>query len=106
MGVLLVDCDWLYGYKDFSCDQAAPRMAQSVRPSHNVKMFPSSYHHEIYRIITIGRRDVHENAQCQKSKVKVTYVKTNLALFWVITDHNSSFDLRMAMKWCTKLEVG
>ena len=39
-------------------------------------------------------------------KVKVTEVKTKFTLFWVFPDHNSSFDLQMAMKlWCTKLEV-
>ena len=55
--------------------------------------------------MTIDRSDVHAEGQGQKSKVKVTEVKTNFAPIWVFPENNSSLNSQMAMKWCIKLEV-
>ena len=41
----------------------------------------------------------------QKVKVQVTEVKTNFALFGVFPDQNYSFDVEVATKRCTRLEV-
>ena len=55
--------------------------------------------------ITIDKSDVHAKRQGQKSKVKVTEVKTNFAPIWAFPARNSSLNLQMATKLCTKLEV-
>ena len=47
---------------------------------------------------------VQAKGQGQSLKVKVTEVKTNFAPIWAFPDRNSSLNLQMAMKWCTKLE--
>ena len=93
----------------FNCDQAAPWMVQFVCQSiylfvrHTfLTMFPSSYHYDIFGVNTIDRSDVHAKS---RSKVKVTKVKTNLAPIWAFPDHNSSLNLQMSTKWCTKLGV-
>ena len=139
-----------------SCDQAALWMVfsvclsvrLSVCPSHlfdyvpiivsvclSVRhtfliMFPSSYHHEIFRVITKDPCNVHAKGQGQRSKVKVTEVTTQLSRFRTVTpvwihlwwwndtyslmllrrgallpDCNSSLNSPMATKCCTKLEV-
>ena len=60
----------------------------SVRPSacHTfLTMFPWSYHHEIFWVITSDRSDVHAKGQGQRSKVKVTEVNTQLSHFRTVT---------------------
>ena len=72
-----------------SCDQAALWMVFSVRLSvcppatPFFTMFPSSYHHE--RVITNDQSEIHAKGQGQRSKVKVTEVKTQLKRFWTVT---------------------
>ena len=48
-------------------------------------MFPSSYHHGIFPIITNDKSDVHAKGQGQSSKVKVTEVNTQLNRFRTVT---------------------
>ena len=74
-----------------------------VRPSvcHTFfTMFPSSYHHEIFRSY------YHSQKWCpckrSRSKVKVTEVNTQLSRFRTL---NSSLNSHMAMKSCTQLET-
>ena len=86
----------------FSCDQAALWMVQSVRPSvclsvrpsvrlsvclsvcHTVlTMFPSSYHHEIFRSYYQWRK--WRPCKRSRSKVKVTEVTTQLNRFRTVT---------------------
>ena len=43
-------------------------------------------------VITIDRSDVHAKGRGQRSKVKVTEVKTNFAPIWAFPDHNSSLN--------------
>ena len=52
--------------------------------------------------ITIDRSDVHAKGQGQRSKVKVTKVKTNIAPTWVFPDRNSSLNSQVVTKSCTK----
>ena len=75
----------------FSCDQAALQMVFSVRLSvclshlfdYVFTMFPSSYHHEIFRSYYHG----HKWCPCKRSrsKVKVTEVNTQLSRFRTLT---------------------
>ena len=47
-----------------------------------------SHHHIIMKfsgVITMDKRDVHTKGQGQRSKVKVTEVKTQLSHFWTVT---------------------
>ena len=78
----------------FSCDQAALQMVfsvcPSVRPSVRLSvchtfltMFPSSYHHEIFR--SYYQWKVHAKGQGQRSKAKVTEVTTQLNRFRTVT---------------------
>ena len=79
----------------FSCDQAAIWLVQSVRLSvcppvcPSITPFSLCYHHHIIikfsGVITMDRSDVHAKGQGQKSKVKVTEVKTQLSLFRTVT---------------------
>ena len=48
-------------------------------------LFPSCYHHEIFSMITNNRSDVYAKVQGQRSKVKVTQVKTQISRFGTIT---------------------
>ena len=80
----------------------------SVRPSRPVPsrpvpsrptyftMFLLSYHHEFLGVITNNKSDV--QAKGQRSKVKVTKVKTNFAPIWELPNHNSSLISQMATK--------
>ena len=80
--------DYGQGLWIFSCDQAALWMVQSVRPCvcHTVLiMFPSSYHHEIFRSHYQWRKWHPCKGQGQSSKVKVTEVNTQLSSFWTVT---------------------
>ena len=52
-------------------------------------------------VITINKSDVHAKGQVQRSKVKVTEVKTQLSRFRTVTP----VWIHMVMKWCTKLDV-
>ena len=83
-----------YWLKVFSCDQAALWMVQSVRPSvclsvclsvrHTfLTMFPSSYHHEIFRSYYQWQK--WRPFKRSRSKVKVTEVTTQLNRFWTVT---------------------
>ena len=88
----------------FSRDQATLRTLLSVCPS-VTPFWQCSCHCIILKfsgVITIDRRDVHAKGQGQRSKVKVTEVKTQLQPF---PDCNSSLNSHMVMKWCTKLDV-
>ena len=71
----------------FSCDQAALWMVQSVRPS-VIPFWLCSHHRIIMKfsgVITSDRSDVHAKGQCQRSKVKVTEVTTQLYRFRTVT---------------------
>ena len=61
-------------------------------------MFLSSDHHEISGVTIIDKSDDHAKGQGQRSKVKVTEVKTNFAPIWWFPDCNSSLNSPMAMK--------
>ena len=79
----------------FSCDQAALWMVQSVCLSVclsvrlSVTPFSLCFHHRIIMNlsgdITNDRSDVHAKGQGQRSKVKVTEVKTQLNRFRTVT---------------------
>ena len=79
----------------FSCDQATLRILLSFRPSLCPSVRPSatpfsqcSCHRIIMKfsgIITIDKSDVHAKCQDQRSKVKVTEVKTQLSRFRTVT---------------------
>ena len=76
-----------------------------------------SCHHIIVKfsgVITIDKRDVHAEGQGQRSKVKVTEVKTQFKLFLdrntslnshMFQDRNTSFNSHMTMNKCTKVDV-
>ena len=71
----------------FSFDQTVLRIRLSVylfvRPSDFTLFFQCSCHCIIMKfswVITIDKRDVHAKGQVQRSKVKVTEVKPNLAV--------------------------
>ena len=51
-----------------------------------------------FSVITIDKSDVHAKGEGQRSKVKVTEVKTNFAPIWGFLDRNSSLNLQMATK--------
>ena len=74
-----------------SCDQAALWMVQSVRPSVCLSVTPFSLcsHHRIIMkfsgVITNDKSDVHAKGQGQRSKVKVTEVKTQFRRFRTVT---------------------
>ena len=71
----------------FSCDQAALQMVFSVCPSFTP--FSRCSHHPIIMkfsgVITNDKRKVHAKGQDQRSKVKVTEVKTQLNRFRTVT---------------------
>ena len=72
----------------FSCDQAALWMVQSVRPSvrhTSLTMFPSSYHHEIFRSYYQWQKWRPCKRSRSRSKVKVTEVTTQLNRFRTVT---------------------
>ena len=79
----------------FSCDQAALWIVQSVCPSVclsvclSVTPFWLCSHHRIImkisRVFTYDRIDVHAKGQGQRSKVKVTEVKTQYSHFRTVT---------------------
>ena len=108
-------CSWWHAQKwivlhfeddIFSCDQAAVRTllsaCSSVCPSVCLTPFSQcSFHHIIVKfsgVITIDRSDVHAKGQGQRSK-------QILLQFEAFADRNSSLNLPMAVKWCTKLEA-
>ena len=70
----------------FSCDQAALRTLLTVHPSvcHTFfTMFPSLYHHEIFR--SDYQWQTWYPCKRSRSKVKVTEVKTQLSCFRTVT---------------------
>ena len=75
----------------FSCDQAALRTLLSVCPSVCLSVTPfwlCSYHRIIMKfsgVITNDQGDVHAKVQGQRSKVKVTEVKTQFRRFRTVT---------------------
>ena len=77
--------------KLFSCDQGALRMVHSVRPSVRPSVTPFSLcsHHRIIMkfsgVITNDKSELHTKDQGQRSKVKVTEVKTQLNRFRTVT---------------------
>ena len=69
-------------------DWFSPSVCLSVRPSvcHTFfTMFPSSYHHEIFRSCYHGQKCRHAKGPGQRSKVKVTEVNTQLSRFRTLT---------------------
>ena len=76
---------------NFSCDQTAIWLVQSVCPSVCPFITPFSpySHHRIFMkfsgVITMDRSDVHAKGQGQRSKVKVTEVNTQLSSFRTLT---------------------
>ena len=98
-------------WRVFSCDQAAIWLVQSVCLSVCLSvcpsvchtfftMFPSSYHHEIFRSYYHGQKWC--PCKRSRSKVKVTEVNTQLSRFRTL---NSSLNSHMATKSCTPLEA-
>ena len=98
------------------------RLSARLSVKHTVlTMFLSSHHHEMFRSdyhwrkwfpwksswseVTIDESDFHEKFHVQKSKVKVTEVKTNFVPFLVFPNNNSGLNSQMATKWNTKLKV-
>ena len=91
-------------YEIFSCDQAALWMVQSVSPSvrpsvrHTfLTMFPSSYHHEIFRSYYQWKKW----RPCKRSRSEVKgqgHRGHNPTL--PFPDCNSSLNSHMMMKWC------
>ena len=75
----------------FSCDQAALQMVFSVCLSVRLSVTPfwlCSYHRIIMKfsgVITNDQSKVHAKGQCQRSKVKVTEVTTQLNHFRTVT---------------------
>ena len=75
----------------FSCNQAALRTLKSVSPSVRLSVTPFSQCSsrriilEISGVITIDKSDVHAKDQGQRSKVKVTEVKTQFSRFRAVT---------------------
>ena len=76
----------------FSCDQVALRTLLSVRPSVHPSVChtfsPCSRHRIMMKfsgVITIDKSNIHAKGQDQRSKVKVTDVKTQLNGFWTVT---------------------
>ena len=79
----------------FSCDKAALRTLQSIRPSVCPSVRPSftpfslcSHNRIIMKfsgVIINDQGNVHAKGQGQMSKVKVTEVKTQLSRFWTVT---------------------
>ena len=94
----------VYGCLIFSCDQAALQMVfsvcLSVRPTVRrtfLTMFPSSYHHEIFRSYYQWQKW----RPCKKSRSEVKdqgHRGHNPTLRF--PDCNSSLNWRMMMKWC------
>ena len=75
-----------YVFCIFSCDKAAQRTLQSVRLSvcyTFFTLFPSSYHHEIFRSCYQWQNW----CPCKRSRseVKVTKIKTQHSRFWTAT---------------------
>ena len=89
------------------CDQAAVWTVQSVHPS--VTPFSLCSCHYISMkfsgLITIDTSDACAKGQDQRSKVKVTEVKTNFDPNWAFPDHNSSLNKQLATKGCKELAV-
>ena len=77
-------------YNVFSCDQASLWIVQSVSLSVGLSdLLSLCFHHrsimKFSGVNTIERSDVHANGQGQRSKVKVTEVKTQFSRFRTIT---------------------
>ena len=94
----------------FSCDPAALWMVQSVCLSvcHTfLTMFPSSYHHEIFRSYYQWQKW----HPCKRSRSEVKgqgHRALKIDEFdpdWAFPDCNSSLNSPMATKWRTKLQV-
>ena len=92
--VMIANVRWfwlVYIHDIFSCDQAALRTVQSICLSVCLSVTPFSlcYHHRIVMkfsgVITIEKSDVHAKGQGQRSKVKVTEVKTQFSRFRTVT---------------------
>ena len=100
----------LYRTYIFSCDQAALRMVQSVCSSVRhffLTMFPSSYHHEIFRSYYQWQKPRPYKRSRSEVKGQGHRGKKNIVKFdpdWAFPDCNSSLNSPMATKWCTKLE--
>ena len=95
----------------FSCDQAALWKSQSthlyLRPSVCrifLTMLLSSLYHEIFNYFH-WLKWCPCKSQGQKSKLKVTDVKTYFVPIWEFPVRNSSFNWPMATEWCRKIEV-
>ena len=94
-----------------SCDQAAPWMVQSDRPSvclsvrHTLfTMFPSLYHHEIFRSYYQWQKWC--PMKRSRSKVKVTEVKTQFSRFQTATPVEFAYhDEMMHKAWCCLEEL-
>ena len=88
LNVFLAATKQLYEWYFLSiCPSLRPSVHLSARHTF-LTMFPSSYHHEIFRSyyqFTNDRSDVHAKGQGQRSKVKVTEVITQLSCFQTVT---------------------
>ena len=61
---------------------------------------------KFYGVFVIDRSDVYAQGQGQRSKVKVTEVKTRFALFWVFPEGNSSLNFTDGYKMMHKTWSG
>ena len=74
----------------------------SVRPSVFLShLFHCSHHRIIMKLPRNDKSDGHAKGQGQRSKVKVTKVKTQQRF----PNHNSSLNSHMKIKWCIKLHI-
>ena len=104
----------------FSCDQAALWMVFSVRlsvcPSVRLSVCPSvtpfwlcSHHRIIMKfsgVITLDQGKVHAKGQCQRSKVKVTEVTTQIFVSGLLLQFEFAYDDEMIhIAWCCLGEV-
>ena len=80
-----------------------PPVRQSVRHIFFTKLHSSLYH-EIFNYFH-WLKWCPCKSQGQKSKLKVTDVKTYFVPIWEFPDRNSSSNWQMATEWCRKLEV-
>ena len=73
----------------------------SARPSAGLPQpfVPCSGHRFI---MTLTKLISMRKGKGQQSKVKVSEVKRNCAPIWQLSDRNSSLNLHMSTKWCTK----
>ena len=79
-GQNITDFDPIWAFPDYRPVAAFKSLRFAL-----LTMFPSLYHHEIFRSYYQWQNDVHAKGQGQRSKVKVTEVTTQLNRFRTVT---------------------